>query len=78
MDFFSLTQNIYKLDYRNMVEKLHYSVHVYGMGIDMGLKWAKDKERAGSYPSCPALGGSTLQGGCLLLSTTVLVPIPMY
>lgn len=37
-----------------MVEKLHCPVHVHGMGIDMGLKWAKEKEQAGLHPSCLA------------------------
>lgn len=54
MDFFPLPQNIYKLDCRNIVDKLHCPVHEHGMGIDMGLKWSKEKEQAGSYPNCPA------------------------
>lgn len=37
-----------------MVEKLHCPVYVHVMGIDMGLKWAKEKEQAGLHPSCRA------------------------
>jgi len=52
MDPFSLTQTTYELDYKDMVEKPHCPVHVRGMGVDMGLKWAK-KKKAGSHRSCP-------------------------
>lgn len=71
MDFFSLAQNIYRLDYRDMVQKLHCPFRVRSMGIEMGLEWAKEKEQTGTaWPR-------HLTRGHLPLRTTGPVPIPM-
>lgn len=62
MDFFSLAQNIYRLDYRDMVQKLHCPIHVRSMGIEMGLEWAKEKEQTGnSLAKAPHQGTFTAE-----------------
>lgn len=57
--FSPLTQNIYSLEYGAWCIKLHCPIHVCGMGIEMGLEWAKEKEQTGK---CPLLGQGTSAG----------------